>query len=73
MGGPGEPSLIIAHDWEGEPWGSCPGLGRGSAGHELGEETRAVGTMPDLEDRLWGVLLPVLSGELEEVTLEKGL
>ena len=29
-----------------------------------GEETRVVGTMPDLEDRLWGVLVPVPSGEL---------
>ena len=29
--------------------------------------------MPDLEDRLWAVLIPVPSGELEGVTPEKGL
>ena len=36
-------------------------------------EPRVVGTMPDLEDRLWAVLVPVPSGQLEGVTPEKGL
>ena len=64
MGRPGEPPLT-AHDWGGDPWGGWPGLGWG--------ETRVVGTTPDLEDRLWAVLVPVPSGELEGMTPEKDL
>ena len=64
MGRPGEPPLT-AHDWGGDPWGGWPGLGWG--------ETRVVGTTPDLEDRLWAVLVPVPSGEPEGMTPEKDL
>ena len=49
---------------EGSPRDAALGRGGGATGQELGEETRVVGTVPDLEDRLWGVLVPVPSGEL---------
>ena len=69
MGGPGEPPVT----GEGRPEEADLGRAGGDAAHELGKETRVVGTMPDLEDRLWGVLVPIPSGELEGVTPEKGL